>query len=83
MHDGGNFFNKGDSMKVMHLSEEEAKFLAGLASNVLAIDGITQRWQKSMEFTERHVAAFNYIDQFCETFGYMYHLERNKFSKPC
>jgi hypothetical protein len=70
-------------MKVIHLSLEQAKLFATMASNKLAIDGITHRWPKHDEFTEQHDMLLNYIDEFCLTFGYMYHPEENRFTKPC
>lgn len=70
-------------MKVIHLSLEQARCFAGLASNQLAIDGIISRWPKDKQLTQQHVMFLDYIDEFCATFGYMYHPEENRFTKPC
>lgn len=64
---------------ILHLSEEEAEFLAILASRSLS-----EKFNPAVkrEWAGDDYKCINYINQYCQTFGYIWNAEERKFSKP-
>ena len=64
-------------MKVMHVSEEEARLIVGVL-----ISDIKEFPKTEQDFA---IVSINFIREFCATFGYNYDriLNEARFVKPC